>query len=417
MTAAALLLCLCCSPAPDDDAFTETLQRAAWAYFAAETHPETGLTKDRAGTFGTDQHSVASLAATGFQLAALPIAAERGWLSRDEAVARAKRTLRTALERLPSEHGWLPHFVDWRTGARVWNCEYSSIDTGLFLAGALVAGAAFGGEVQTLVDRFDQRLDFVWMLNGGETLSHGWKPESGFITYRWAAYNEHLVLSLLALGSPTHPAPASLWQAWRREPYGSYDGLQTFEGPLFLHQYPACFLDWRGLQDGEFDYWEVARHATLIARRWAANDPAAKALGYGPDFWGVSACDTPDGYQALRCPPGRPNAEGTISPWNIAASLPFAPEICLPTLRKLQANPDYFGRYGFPSGLHAGGWRSPDTVGIDAGAALLAIENYRTGRVWQWYLGLPRVQSGLRAAGLGETNKRPPGEGAGRPGS
>ncbi len=400
-----LLVNLCTAPAPADEAFVDRLQRAAWAFFLAETHPQTGLTKDRAATFGTDRHTVASLAATGFQLAALPVAVSRGWLTRDEAVARATTTLRTALDKLPEEHGWLPHFVDWSTGERVWECEYSSIDTGLFLAGALVAGAAFGGDVERLVTRFDQRLDFVWMLDGGETLSHGWKPESGFLRYRWAAYSEHLVLSLLALGSPSHPVPASLWQAWRRSPDGEYDGLRTFEGPLFLHQYPACYIDWRGRKDGALDTWQVAVNATLIAQRWAAKDPAAKALGYGPDFWGVSACDTPTGYQALRGPPGRVIADGTISPWNIAASLPFAPEVCLPTLRTLQGQADHWGRYGFPSGLNASGWRSPDTVGIDAGAALLAIENYRTGQVWSWYMGLPRVQAGLRAAGLGRAGE------------
>ena len=395
-----LLLAVFTAPSPADEAFVDTLQRAAWDYFRYETHPSTGLTKDRAADFAGDTHTVASLAATGFQLAALPVAAERGWISREDAVARAVRTMHTALERCPHEHGWLPHFVDWRTGERVWECEYSSIDTGLFLAGALVAGAAFGSEVQDLVDAFDRRLDFQWMLNGGETLSHGWRPESGFIKYRWAAYNEHLVLSLLALGSPTHPAPASLWQAWERQRIGEYGGLKTFEGPLFLHQYPACYIDWRGHPDGEFDYWQVAVNATKIAQRWASEDPEARQLGYRPDFWGVSACDTPSGYQALRNPPGKVRADGTISPWNIAASLPFAPDLCLPTLRQLQGDPANWGRYGFPSGIHSGGWRSPDTVGIDAGAALLAIENFRTGRIWQWFMGLPRVQAGFAAAGI-----------------
>ena len=120
-------------------------EQTAIAYFLNEADPVTGLVKDRAANFGEDAYTVSSLAATGFGLACLPIAAKRGWLPSDEAQEQARVTLDYLLHDSPHEHGWYYHFVDMRTGARVWNCELSSIDTALLVAGALTAGAAFGG--------------------------------------------------------------------------------------------------------------------------------------------------------------------------------------------------------------------------------------------------------------------------------
>jgi len=67
----------------------------------------------------------------------------------------------------------------------------------------------------------------------------------------WQGYNEALFLYVLALGSPTHPVPESAYAHW----LSGYKWL-TFQGtefvsfgPLFGHQYSACWLDFRGIQD------------------------------------------------------------------------------------------------------------------------------------------------------------------------
>ncbi len=125
-----------------DDQLLQEVQRAAVRFFWEKADPGTGLISDRARNFGDDNYTVASSATTGYGLAALPIGVENGWLNRNQAAARARTTLRFLLN-MPNERGWLLHFVDKRNGERVWNSEYSSIDTALLIAGALVCGQYF----------------------------------------------------------------------------------------------------------------------------------------------------------------------------------------------------------------------------------------------------------------------------------
>ncbi|TGP20173.1 glucoamylase family protein, partial [Mesorhizobium sp. M1D.F.Ca.ET.234.01.1.1] len=109
--------------------------------------------------------------------------------------------------------GFYYHFLDIRTGRRVWKCELSTVDTALLLAGALAAGAYFDGddeselEIRRLADALYRRVDWRWAQNGGATVTHGWRPEKGFLRYRWEGYDEALILYVLGLGSPTHPLP------------------------------------------------------------------------------------------------------------------------------------------------------------------------------------------------------------------
>jgi hypothetical protein len=262
------------------------LQRAAFDFFWLEAYPETGLIKDRAGNHAPDKYFIASIASTGFGLAAIPVAVEHGWITRRAGEERVKLTLQTFLQKAPSEHGWFYHFLDLKTAQRAWNCELSSIDTALFLSGALLAGEYFGGETQTLADQLYRRIDFPWMLTDGgakpnsKTLSMGWRPESGFIKARWDTYSEHIILQILALGSPTHPIPADTWPAWKRNA-GSYKGHQTFAcGPLFTHQYSQTFLDLRNRRDSlGFDYFESSVQATLANRQFCI-DHAAQFKSY-----------------------------------------------------------------------------------------------------------------------------------------
>ncbi|HTG18154.1 MAG TPA: hypothetical protein VK747_23105, partial [Blastocatellia bacterium] len=202
-----------------DAAFLEDLSRRAFSYFWEKTDPDTGLVLDRARTDGSvhdEAHSnIASLAATGFGLTGLCIASEHGWVTRDEARKRALASLRFFAERAPHEHGWFYHWMDWKTGARQWNSEVSSIDTALFLAGVLTVKQCFreNAEIVRLATRIYRRVDFRWMLNGHPTLlSHGWKPETGFLKSRWDTYSEHTILNLLAIGSPTRPTPPAAWR-------------------------------------------------------------------------------------------------------------------------------------------------------------------------------------------------------------
>ena len=317
--------------------------------------------------------------------------------------------MRTFEDKLPHQHGWFYHFVNWKTGERAWNCEVSSVDTAWFLCGALFAGEYFGGEPKTLADAIYRRVDFQWMLTDGgarpeaKTFSMGWKPESGFIKARWDSYSEHLALGILALGSPTHPAPAETWTGWKRN-VGEYKGHKTFRcGPLFTHQYSQAFIDFRGRRDAlGFDYFESARQATLANRDFCL-EQGSRFKTYSSNVWGLSACDNPDGnYEAYGAPPGEARSDGTVSTWNMVASVVFAPDFVTSAANHMRAKfPQLWGRYGFSGAMNLDrNWFAPDVIGIDLGAALLMIENHRSEFVWREFMKVNVVQNGMKRAGF-----------------
>lgn len=395
---------------PDSTNLFERLQRGAFEFFWNETHPDTGLTKDRAGNFKDDDYHVASVAATGFSLAALAVGSENGWIARDKAIERALKTLRFVQDRMVHHHGWLYHFVDWRTGERAWKCEVSSIDTALFIAGALMAGECFGGETKAVAGALYRRIDFMWMLTDGgarpdeRLIGHGWKPETGFLKSRWDNYSEHLILTLLALGSPTHPVPSESWDAWERN-QGRYAAIETFAcPPLFTHQYSQAFIDFRGKRDRSgFNYFESAVAKTKADRQFCI-DQSSKFKTYGPNTWGLSACDAPGGhYKAYGSPPGDAMHDGTVSAWSTISAVAFVPDLAEEAVTHMdrQHGKVLWGRYGFAGAFNLDeNWVAKDVIGIDLGAALLLIENHRTGKPWAWFMKNEAVSRAMVKAGF-----------------
>jgi hypothetical protein len=384
-----------------DEEFLDEVQHKAFLYFWEQTDPGTGLTKDRAGNFGGGDSGVASMAATGFGLTALTIGESRGWITREAAQARALTTLRQLRFHQAHEHGWFHHFVDAASGEPRAYSEVSSIDTALLLAGALTAGNHFAGtEVERLAREIYERVDFPWMMTDGGakpeslTLSMGWTSK-GFIVARWNDYSEHHILYMLGLGSPTHPLPAASWRAWKRPEGGP---LTQASGPLFTHQYSQLWLDLRGWKDEGQDYFAKSVEATL-AHRAAAIAAQKEYKTYGPNCWGWTACDGPQGYRPYGAYPNKAVHDGTIAPSAAGGSMAHTPELSLAALRfmKEEYGDRIWGRYGFSDAFNtdprwrerfnAGGlWRSPDAVGIDQGALLLAVENARTGGVWKKFM-------------------------------
>ena len=191
----------------------DALQRQTFDYFVYEVNPLNGLVVDK-----TQVGAPASIAAVGLALSAYPVGVERGFITRAEAIERTLATLRFFRNSSQSKDaeatgykGFYYHFLDMKTGKRVWKCELSTVDTAFLLAGMLTAAAYFTNEaadereIRTLADELYLRADWQWAQNGGATVTHGWKPESGFLPYRWQGYDEALFLYLLGLGSPTHP--------------------------------------------------------------------------------------------------------------------------------------------------------------------------------------------------------------------
>jgi hypothetical protein len=397
-----------------DEAFLEDLSHRAFLYFQEHADPRTGLVLDRARTDGAapdvnhPSHNIASSAATGFGLTALCIASERGWISRVEARERVLRTLRFFAERAAQEHGWFLHWMDGPTGERRWQSEYSSIDTALLLGGVLTARQYFrtDAEIMRLATLIYERVDFKWMLAGHPALlSHGWKPETGFLKPRWDTYSEHLMLDLLAIGSPTHAVSPLTWRAWERNRI-SYAGYSYITGgPLFIHQYSHAWVDFRGRRESlppHTDYFANSVAATRAHREFCIS-LAKEFPGYSENVWGISASDSAKGYVAWGGPPRDPAIDGTVVPYAAAGSLMFTPDISLPALRTMREKfgERIYGRYGFTDAFNPNtGWVGPDVIGIDVGITLLSAENLRSHNVWRWFMHNTEIPRALQLAGL-----------------
>ncbi len=431
-------------PRPDSEDLTrqpteqelERLGATTVLYYLHESNPANGLIRDK-----TDPHAPCSIAAVGLALASLPVLVERGVIAREFAPEFALRSLRFFRDSpqgpepdATGYRGFYYHFLDMRTGRRVWQCELSTIDSAFLFAGMLTCAAYFDAETEEEAElrrlAYDlyRRADWQWALNGGPSLSHGWRPETGFLPNVWTGYDEALLVYLLGLGSPSFPLPPESYNAycstyqWKK----IYGRELLYSGPLFTHQLSHLWIDFRGLQDAFMrehgsDYFENSRQATYVHQEYARQNPLEFA-GYGEHCWGITACDGPGwvtrlvngierqffDYHARGAPYG-PD-DGTVAPWVVAASLPFAPEIVIPTLRFMaRLELGSAERYGFKASFNqtfavpdspTGWWVTPYHFGIDQGPVILMLENYRTGLIWQIMRRCPYVKAGLLRAGF-----------------
>jgi hypothetical protein len=419
-----------------DNEVIAALQRATFDYFIYESNPPNGLIVDK-----TQAGAPASIAAVGLALSSYPVGVERGFIIRAQAIQRTLLTLRFFHNSVQSTDpeatgykGFYYHFLDMKSGKRVWNCELSTVDTAFLLMGMLTAAAYFTDgtaderEIRQLAEELYLRTDWNWAQNGGSTVTLGWKPESGFLPYRWKGYDEALFLYILGLGSPTHPLPKESYAQWTstyqwKKIYG-YEFL--YSGPLFTHQISHLWIDFRGIQDDymrdrKIDYFENSRRATYVQQQYAIDNPL-KFDAYGANCWGITASDGPGpatrtvkgqkrkffGYTARGVPDG-PD-DGSIAPWAVIASLPFAPQIVLPALRYFKdIKLDLSNPYGFKATFNPTFsqtsdplkyWISPSHYGLNQGPIVLMIENYRSGMLWSLLRQCPYLVNGLRRAGF-----------------
>jgi hypothetical protein len=160
------------------------------------------------------------------------------------------------------------------------------------------------------------------------------------------------------------------------------------------------------MQGRNSTYFENSRRATLAQQAYAIENPEGHT-GYGTNVWGFTACDGPGTggyfpYYARGTPPEQ-NDDGTIAPTAVGGSLPFAPEICLPTLRHLYTTyrASLWTGYGFRDAFNLEtNWWGPHVLGIDQGPILLMAENHRSGRVWEVFMRNATIQRGLARAGF-----------------
>jgi len=395
----------------EDNAFLEELTHRGCMYFFEQADAVSGQVLDRAankvssGAFDKER-SIASIAATGFGLSALCIAEKRGYIPSDQVKTRVQATLQFHLNKMPHQHGFLFHFNDVRSGGPFGFSEVSSIDTAIFLCGALTCRAYFtddSAQSKDIVDLATQlydRVDWLWMLNGGDTFAMGWRPATGFIQSRWNHYCELMMLYLLAIGSTTHPVPPLTWDAFTRPPV-VYEQFEYIGGadPLFVHQYSHAWFDFANKRDAYANYFENSVSATEAHKAFCLS----LGRGYSDDYWGVSASDWEHGYVAWGGPPLMGPVNGSVVPCAAAGSLPFLPAECIHALRAMKDRfgVDAWGRYGFCDAFHPELlWYDPDALGIDIGIGVLMAENLRTGLIWKTFMRNPEAVEAMNLCGF-----------------
>ncbi|MGA9827466.1 MAG: glucoamylase family protein [Rhodanobacteraceae bacterium] len=419
-----------------DEAQLDRIQRDSFHFFPVHVNPANGLIRD-----STQPDTPASIAAIGFALPSYAVAVERGWMSRSDARSRTLATVRFFRDADQSgavdgvgHHGFFYHFLDMQTGRRAWRSELSTVDTALLVAGMLTCARYFDAddaderEIRAATAAVYERIDWCWAQNGQDTLTMGWTPESGFLRCRWVGYDEALILYALALGSPSFPVGPEAYRhwlggyRWKR----IYDLAQVYAGPLFIHQFSHIWIDFRKIQDSYMaakgiDYFENSRRATYVHYEYARRNPR-EFKDYHGKSWGLTASDGPGpatrtvhgrertfyGYRARGAPFG-PD-DGTVAPWASLASLPFAPEIVLPTAKYLLDLTLHHPKSSF--GFHASfnptfhqrpgdkGWISPWHFGLNQGPIVLMIENYRNEMIWRLMRECEPIVRGLRRAGF-----------------
>jgi hypothetical protein len=430
----------------------DQLQRDTFNYFWQTTDPQTGLSPDRYPT----SWSPSSIAAIGFALTSYPVGIERGYVSRQEAVDRTLNTLNylwqlpmgAESEGVAGYQGFFYHFLDMNDGLRMeeWDVELSTIDTALLMMGVLFSQSYFSQNtaqeqhIRDLADQLYRRVNWQWAQNNPPLISHGWRPNQGFISHDWVGYNEAMLLYILALGSPTFGVELNAWTAWTNsyeDDWGFSNGIEHLTmAPLFGHQYSHVWIDFRDIQDQYMatknsDYFINSTHAVYAQQQYAI-DNEHQWQGYGEYVWGLTACDGPGNFnlsyngksRPFRAYSARGTAinysfdDGTLAPTAVGGSLPFSPQITIQTLQTIFAEygEHLYGEYGFFDSFNpsfdfdiqptAGqiipsvGWFGTDYIGIDQGPILLMTENLRSEMIWNVMKTNPYIRLGLERAGF-----------------
>ncbi|MGB2706073.1 MAG: glucoamylase family protein [Candidatus Omnitrophota bacterium] len=399
-----------------DDEFLNLVEEKAFRFFLEHQSMKTGLFADTTG--GGD----ASIASTGFGITALCVGAKRGWINKQEAMERTSLALDAFLSEAPGEeplvegkYGFFYHFLNIHTGKRAGKAEISTVDTAILVCGALTAGEYFGGEIKRKAEKLYENVqwgEFLCKEAGPwyNVFSMGWSPERGFLSSYWDFYTDEVILiSLLAIGSPTHPVDPEVFYAWIRHE-GSYDEgkpfIYSWHGALFSYQYAHIWFDFRNLRDRQgINWFENSVRATLANRQFCI-DHKEEFKTYGPNSWGITSMARPTAYTmhfgTPPCGSGEPQYDSTISPTGPAGSITFTPYLSLSALKYMYLTyPRLWGKYGLRDSYNLDlNWYSRAYYGIGEAMYVLPIENFRSGFIWEKFMKNRHVKEALRKAGF-----------------
>lgn len=428
----------------DDDELLTMVQEASFRYYWERAHPDAGMALE---CVPGDEHLIA-LGATGFGITALPVAVERGFVTREAAIAHLAKIL-AFLDRADRFHGVWPHFLDGRTGKVIplfgpYDNGGDLVETSFLMQGLLAARQYFDRDtlaerdLRATITRLWEGVEWDWYRNPSDPdfLMWHWSPTDGWhINHPLAGWNETMITTLLAVASPTHPAPASIYasgwasqseravryrQNWGQTIAGdhyrnghSYFGIELPVGvgpggPLFFTHYSFLGFDPRGWHDGFADYFDNNRRLSLINHRYCAANPGGYT-GYSADCWGLTASDDHTGYLAHEPRPAQDN--GTITPTAALSAFPYTPEESMRALKHFYTahGAALWGIYGFRDAINlTENYVSRIFMGLNQAPIAVMIENWRTGLPWRLFMANPEIIPALERIGFVRSAVGPP---------
>lgn len=416
-----------------DEELLTMLQEAAFRYYWEGSSVRTGMARENLP--GDDR--ILATGATGLGISALIAAVDRGFITRDQGLGRLE-TLVSFLERAPRYHGAWSHYYDDETGATMslfgmYDNGGDIIETSYMIQGLLTARGYFyrrDPREQALGKRITalwHAVEWDWyrMQPDSPYLYWHWSPQWGFqIRHPLIGFNETVVTYLLAMASPTHPVPASLYysgwasqaenaQSYRQGWSGSPDGRlyangQTFYGikldvgvssggPLFFIHYIFMAFDPHAIRDRYTDsYFENSRRIAEINRAYCIANPKNFA-GYGADAWGLTASFGFNGYTTPA--PDQWNDEGTITLTGALASFPYTPEGSMAAFKHFYRDlgAELWGIYGPRDNYNPSqGWLAYHYMGLNQAPIVAMVENHRTGVLWRSFMSNPEIGAMLK---------------------
>ena len=406
-------------PGLDGDALLDAVQRQTLRYFWDFAHPVSGMARERSNVTAKYGLEAVTTGGTGFGVMAIIAGVSRGWIGREEAVERLW-TMARFLLKADSYHGVWPHFLNGETGKVIPFSRKDDgadlVETAFLIAGLLCARQFFDradeaeGRLRAAIDWMWREVEWDWHTRDGRNvLTWHWSPNNGWsMNHEIRGWNECLIAYVLAASAPRYAVSPEVyhrgWADGRDFANGrSYDGITLplgpdGGGPLFLAQYSFLGLDPRGLRDRYADYWAQNVAHARINRAWCVRNPKGFA-GYGPDCWGLTASDSPGGYDAH----SPTNDLGVITPTAALGAFPYVPAEAMRVLRHFYhgLGDRIWGDYGFIDAFsESAGWYAGSHLAIDQGPIVVMIENARSGLLWRLLMSCPEVLGGLRRLGF-----------------
>ncbi len=401
-------------PVVSDDELLTLVQQQTFKYFWDFGHPLSGLARER-NTSG----EIVTTGGSGFGLMAILVGMERGFVSRNEGIARVQKIV-GFLENADRFHGAWPHWLNGTTG-KVY--PFSTNDDGgdlvetSFLAAGLLTVRQYldpGNPAEkNLVDQINvlwRGIEWNWYTRDGQKVLYWhWSPDQAWVmNHQIKGYNEALITYLLAASSPTHPVEADVYhEGWAsnggimngRDFYGIKLPLGSdYGGPLFFTHYSFLGLNPHDLTDRYGNYLTQNVNHSLINRAFCIANPN-KYIGYGSSCWGLTASDGNQGYYAHS-----PTADrGVITPTAAISSFPYTPVESMEALKFFYyvLGDRLWGEYGFYDAFDlTEAWTADSYLAIDQGPIIVMIENYRSGLLWSLFMSAPEVKAGLTKLGF-----------------